>query len=255
MRILLGLMLGLALAGCDRAPGTDAGIGPALPREPNMLKTYDGTSIAGWLYKAAKPKAVILLFHQAGSSKDEYGTIAPRLAAMGYTAYAIDQRSGGDLFGDNSTVHRTGKSTGFLEARQDLEAALAWGRTQGLPVIIWGSSYSAALVFEVAADNPASVDAVMAFSPGEYLGDGNPVTKAAARLRVPVYVTSAKDPKEIAAAKAILAAVPGARKLQYVPDTGGTHGSSTLIKDKDPAGYEANWRAVEAFLRQVAPAS
>ncbi|WP_294102421.1 alpha/beta hydrolase [Sphingomonas sp.] len=255
MRILLGLTLGLLLAACDRPSGAQADTGPALPREPNMLKTYDGTSIAGWLYKAAKPKAVVLLFHQAGSSKDEYGTIAPRLAAMGYTAYAIDQRSGGDLFGDNSTVHRTGKSTDFLSARQDLEAALGWARTQGLPVILWGSSYSAALVFEVAADNPASVDAVMAFSPGEYLGDGNPVTKAAARLHVPVFVTSAKDPKEIEAAKAILAAVPGPRKVQYVPDAGGTHGSSTLIKDKDPAGYDANWRAVEAFLRQVAPTS
>ena len=255
MRVLLGLMLGLSLTACDRGAGPEAASGPALPREPNMLKTYDRTSIAGWLYKAAKPKAVILLFHQAGSSKDEYATIAPRLAAMGYSAYAIDQRSGGDLFGDNSTVHRNGKSTGYLEARQDLEAALAWGRTQGVPVILWGSSYSAALVFLVAADNPADVDAVMAFSPGEYLGDGNPVTRAAARLRVPVYVTSAKDPQEIATARSILAAVPGARKLQYVPDAGGRHGSSTLIKDKDPAGYEANWRAVEAFLRQVTTAN
>lgn len=253
MRLLLVLLLGFSLTACDPSPGGDANAGAALPREPNMLKTYDGTNIAGWLYKAAKPKAVVLLFHQAGSSKDEYATIAPRLAAMGYTAYAIDQRSGGDLFGDNSTVHRTGKSTGFLEARQDLEAALSWARTQGLPVILWGSSYSAALVFEVAADHPADVDAVMAFSPGEYLGTGNPVTHAAARLRVPVYVTSAKDPEEIETARAILAAVPGPRKLQYVPDAGGTHGSSTLIKDKNPAGYDANWSAVEAFLRQVTP--
>lgn len=253
MRMLFGLLLGLSLTACDPAPGGEAAAGPALPREPNMLKTYDKTNIAGWVYKAAKPKAVVLLFHQAGSSKDEYATIAPRLAAMGYTAYAIDQRSGGDLFGDNSTVHRQGRSTGFLEAKQDLEAALAWGRQQGVPVILWGSSYSAALVFLVAAEHPADVSAVMAFSPGEYLGDPDLVKRAAAKIRVPVYITSASDPQEVATAKAIFDAVGSSRKQQVVP-TAGTHGSSTLIKEKDAAGYDANWRAAEAFLRQVTDA-
>ncbi len=246
------LAVALVLVGCDNVAGVDPSAAAAGQREPNMLKTYDKTNIAGWLYRAAKPKAVILLFHQAGSSKDEYATIAPRLAAQGYTAYAIDQRSGGDLFGDNSTVHREGRSTGFLEAKQDLEAALAWARQQGLPVILWGSSYSAALVFLVAADNPADVDAVMAFSPGEYLGDPDLVKRAAARVRVPVYVTSASNAQEVAAAKSIVDAVGGPRKLHYVP-VAGTHGSSTLIKERDAAGYDANWRSVEAFLAQVAP--
>lgn len=263
MRRLRGLRIGqtigvlaltLALAGCDNVAGVDPSAAARGQRVPNMLKTYDKTNIAGWLYQAARPKAVVLLFHQAGSSKDEYATIAPRLAALGYTAYAIDQRSGGDLFGDNSTVHREGRSTGFLEAKQDLEAALAWARQQGLPVILWGSSYSAALVFLVAADNPADVDAVMAFSPGEYLGDPDLVKRAAARVRVPVYVTSAKDAKEVAAAKSIVDAAASARKLQYVP-VAGTHGSSTLIKERDAAGFDANWRSVEAFLAQVVPAT
>ena len=251
-RVIAGLVLALALAGCDNVAGVDPSVAAAGQREPNMLKTYDKTNIAGWLYKAAKPKAVVLLFHQAGSSKDEYGSIAPRLAAMGYTAYAIDQRSGGDLFGDNSTVHREGRSTGFLEAKQDLEASLAWARQQGLPIILWGSSYSAALVFLVAAENPADVDAVMAFSPGEYLGETDLVKRAASLLRVPVYVTSSGEAKEVAAAKAIVDAVRAPRKLHYVPQTG-THGSSTLIKERDPAGYDANWRSVEAFLAQVVP--
>lgn len=250
----LVLSLALVLAGCDNASGIDPSSGAALPREPNMLKTYDKTNIAGWLYKAAKPKAVILLFHQAGSSKDEYASIAPRLAAQGYTAYAIDQRSGGDLFGDNSTVHRTGKSTGYLEAKQDLQAALDWARTQNLPVILWGSSYSAALVFLVAAENPADVSAVMAFSPGEYLGEPDMVKRAAAKLRMPVYVTSASNADEVTAAKAIFDAVGSKRKQQIVP-IAGTHGSSTLIKEKDAAGYDANWRAAEAFLTQATQAN
>lgn len=47
---------------------------------------------------------MILLFHQAGSSKAEYATISPRLVAAGYSALAIDQRSGGELFGSNETA-------------------------------------------------------------------------------------------------------------------------------------------------------
>ena len=122
-----------------------------------------------------------------------------------------------------------------------------------MPVILWGSSYSAALVFLVAAEHPADVSAVMAFSPGEYLGDPDLVKRAAAKIRVPVYITSASDPQEVATAKAIFDAVGSSRKQQVVP-TAGTHGSSTLIKEKDAAGYDANWRAAEAFLRQVTEA-
>jgi len=72
--------------------------------EPVTLQARDGVSVSALLYEATQPKAVILLFHQAGSSKAEYATIAPRLVASGYTALAIDQRSGGSLFGPGGSA-------------------------------------------------------------------------------------------------------------------------------------------------------
>jgi alpha-beta hydrolase superfamily lysophospholipase len=69
-----------------------------------MLRARDGVSISGLAYAADHPKAIVLLFHQAGSSKAEYATIAPRLAAAGFSALAIDQRSGGSLYGPNDTA-------------------------------------------------------------------------------------------------------------------------------------------------------
>lgn len=250
MRFLLGMFGFVLLAGCG---GQNAANQPAPPRRPEMIKSADKIPLAGFLYPAAKPKAIILLFHQAGSSKYEYDTIAPRLAALGYTAYTIDQRAGGLLYGDNSTIALLSGSRPLIEAMPDLQAAVDWARPQGLPVILWGSSYSASLSFIVAANNPTVVKAVMAFSPGEYFDDKGMVTKAASRLRVPVFVTSAKDAGEIAAARQIIDAVPSQPKVQYVPQTAGTHGSSTLIDAKDPKGAAENWRAVEAFLKQVAP--
>ena len=127
-------------------------------------------------------------------------------------------------------------------------AALAWGKKQGTPVILWGSSYSAALVFGIAAD-PA-VKAVLAFSPGEYLGDDAPVAAAARQIKAPIFVTSASDVGEILAANAILAASPATTKQQHVPATG-VHGSSTLILKRNPTGAAANWTEVLAFLRNV----
>jgi len=211
------------------------------------LRARDGVSISGLAYTAEHPKAIVLLFHQADSSKAEYATIAPRLVAAGFTALAIDQRSGGTLFGPNETARRLGKEAGYEQAKPDLEAALDWATTQHLPVVLWGSSYSASLVFEVAAEHPQEVSAVMAFSPGEYFNDTKAVARAAAKVSVPIYVTSAPDAGEVSEAKAILAASLARSKTQYVPQAG-VHGSSTLIESQDPKGAAENWKHALAFL-------
>lgn len=211
------------------------------------FKARDGIVVHGNYYRAAHPKGLILLFHQAGSSKDEYSTIAPRLVEAGYSALAIDQRSGGDLFGTNETAAGLGRKADYLEAKQDLEAALAWGQKQKLPVLLWGSSYSSSLVFLVAAEHP-DVKAVLAFSPGEYFDNKSIVRDAASHVTAPIYVTSADTDEEIEAARSILAASPSSLKQQYIPRTGGVHGSSTLIEARDPKGAGDNWKALLAFL-------
>lgn len=218
---------------------------------PVTLTARDGVKIAGLVYAAPDPKAIILLFHQAGSSKAEYATIAPRLVTAGYTALAIDQRSGGAMYGPNETATQLGGTASYDEATPDLVAALDWAETKHLPVILWGSSYSAALVFEVAAAHPGAVRAVMAFSPGEYLDGGpNAVAQAAAKVRVPIFVTSSPDEDEVSAARKILAASPAVGKMQYVPKFG-VHGASTLIKTRDPKGTDAAWDHVLAFLKTL----
>ena len=215
----------------------------AEPR-PIVLRASDGVSVYAWHYPAAdKSLPAILLFHQAGSNHAEYATIAPRLAALGHNSIAIDQRSGCRMWGQsNRTAAEYGKDTDYLAALPDLEAALAWPSSQGFPPrsIVWGSSYSAALVFLLAAKHPSAVAAVMAFSPGEYLGDNHSVKDAAAKMQAPVFITCARDSEEVAAARAIAGAVPRSLAVQFVPKSGGVHGSSTLRQDKNPVGSEDN---------------
>ena len=250
----------LALSGCHPKPANVPKETRAISAEPVTLIAEDGVRVAGVHTSVEKPKALILLFHQAESGKDEYATIAPRLATWGYASLRIDQRTGGDLFGGNETARGLGVPKGhvatpaeYLAAKPDLEAALAWARDQKLPVILWGSSYSASLVFLLAAEHPGAVKAVMAFSPGEYFDDNTLVARAAAKVKAPVFVTSAQDGHEIDAARDILAVVPGVQKEQFVPKQGGVHGSSTLLRAKNKDGAEPAWAAVIAFLRKVAP--
>ncbi|MYL99952.1 alpha/beta hydrolase [Novosphingobium sp. FGD1] len=203
------------------------------------------------LYPAERARAAILLFHQANGSAAEYKTIAPRLAALGYEILTIDQRSGGDVFGPNLTVNANGRSSDFLSAEPDLEAALSWARTRKLPVIVWGSSYSAALVFRLAARHPGDIAAVIAFSPGEYLGRPDAVRSAARQIASPIFAAAASDWEEQAAVRAIIDAAPSQSETAYLPSTGGIHGSSTLDATRNPTGADAAWAAVAKFLEQL----
>jgi dienelactone hydrolase len=215
------------------------------------FRSADGVTVYGTFHAVRSSKPTIVLFHQADSSRHEYDAITPRLNAAGYATLAIDQRSGGTLFGKNETMQAFTTQVAYPSALPDMEAAVAWAvRRSGGPVIVWGSSYSSSLVFVLAAKHPRDVRAVIAFSPGEYF-DGKPgVAAAAAHIDVPIFVDSAANAEEISAAKAILAASPSHRKVQYVP-TAGVHGSSTLLPAKDPSGAAANWNAVLAFLKDI----
>jgi len=221
---------------------------------PVLFKAADGVAVYAQQYTGGTTTApVILLFHQAGSSKSEYAPIAPRLAQLGYNVLAVDLRAGGDLYQPtNETVQHLGHSATYLEAFPDMEAALAWARHSyaKAPVYVWGSSYSAALVFALAAKHPRDVAAVLAFSPGEYFTDKHFVENAAREVRVPVFIDSAADPAEEKSARDIYNVLRSREKEQYVPKNG-IHGSSTLRDDRDHDGAAENWDAVTAFLAKL----
>lgn len=198
-------------------------------------------------YKGQGERALIVLFHQAGSNLHEYDPIVPRLHQLGFDTLAVSQRSGGAQFGgENETAQGVGGAPDYFHAYPDMEAALAFARGKAGRVVVWGSSYSSALVFKLASEHPKGVVGVLSFSPGEYFGGAFSVKMAAAKVVAPVFVTSASDAGEISAAKAIVAEVPG-DATQFVPKRG-VHGSSTLRDDQNPEGMAENWAAVEVFL-------
>ncbi len=213
----------------------------------------DGLQITADVYETKESDQYIILFHQAGWSRGEYKEIAPKLNELGYNCIAIDQRSGGAVNDTknktNALAKKSGKPTEFIDAFQDIEAAVSYVKTTYSPkkVIIWGSSYSSALVLKYAGDYPEEVQAVLSFSPGEYFGKKEFITKSAANIKIPVFITSSQSEKS--SWSGIYDAIPTSTKKSFLPTTKGNHGSRALwAKFSDNNAY---WDAVQEFLKTI----
>lgn len=202
---------------------------------------------------------LVLLFHQAGWSRGEYREIAPKLVEAGYRVMAVDQRSGGGVNGVRNETHRRAAKKGlgrsYLDAYVDMEAALRYARKElkAKRVIVWGSSYSASLVFRLAAEHADEVTAVMSFAPGEYFEKQKGpiyIWDFAKRVKQPLFVTSSKKERE--QVWPIFDASPAEKKILFTPASKGQHGSRALwSKWPDNDVY---WAAVNGFLSHYAPA-
>lgn len=247
VRCLSAVLLACLSFGCSREQPQQE---TASPAGGFTIKAADGVVVYGDLYEGPRGEKgpIVLLFHQAGSSAAEYEPIAPRLVEAGFSCLAVDQRSGGDMFGRNRTVDENRFRTPQLyeAAYADMVAALDWAVQKGFdPIVVWGSSYSASLCLRLAAER-REVGAVLAFSPGEYFNEKGVVAGWASRVRVPVFVAS--SPGEVEKASSIFERIRSKGSSQFVPDEG-VHGSSMLRKDKNPRGAEEVWRAVFSFLK------
>lgn len=220
------------------------------------FQATDGATIHGTWYRSGDTaSALILAFHQGGASGEaEYGPIAPQLNRMGYDLLAIDQRAGGSLFGGvNRTVQARGGETGYCDAAPDLEGALTYARyhVRDQPIILWGSSYSAALVLRLAATNPEGVIGVLAFSPAS----GDPMERCKGeevsdRIRIPVLALRPRGEveRETVALQAELFRSQGHQTFVAEP---GAHGSSMLVEERVGSSVEETWDMVLNFLNTV----
>lgn len=210
----------------------------------------DGLTITANSYEVIPSENYILLCHQAGYSRGEYRDIAKELNKLGYNCLAIDQRSGKDCNSmTNETAMRAAmekKATDYLAAEQDILAAIDFiHKKTDKQLILWGSSYSASLALKIAKEND-KVQAVIAFSPGEYLKDIK-VNEAISGLDKPVFATGAK--KEMKDVENVMVNVKSAIKDVFSPAEAGTHGSSALW-ETTPNNAEY-WAALKAFLEKL----
>lgn len=231
--------------------------GNSIALEQVEFTAADGVRIFGDVYasSAGKHAPIILLFHQAGGdARGEYAGIARRLQENNYNVLAIDQRAGGTRFGgvNRTMVELDRQDYGYCDAYPDLEAALRHARAQGFdgPLAVWGSSYSAGLVFQLGAENSAEVDAILGFSPasGAPMADC-PLTPFLTNLEVPALALRPQGEFEIESVQAQMREFEKHGVHTYVADPG-VHGSSMLNAERVAASTETTWKVVLQFLAE-----
>jgi len=241
-------ILGLAVlvAGCGSSK-TEVGV-VARTATQVTFPASDGQTVYADLYSSAKQpaQAVVLMFHQAGSSAREYASIAPQIGDLGFDYIATDQRSGGDLYGLNRTLVK-GKQGDYLAAYHDLEGALSYVKSKPYKtIIVWGSSYSSSLVFKLAAEHP-EVKGVLSFSPGEYMDDKTAVSGWMSKTTVPVFFACTEDEWADGRSKLFATIASKEKTSNILP--GAVHGSSTLIPEKSKAAPDY-LKLVTTFLKR-----
>lgn len=217
--------------------------------ENATFPSKDSLLISAKVYGANPSYPTILLCHQARYNKSEYDGIAERLQQSGFNCIAIDQRSGGPIGAvQNETYNRAiakDLPTDYVDAQQDIEAALEFAKTRfNTPVILWGSSYSSTLALYIGAEN-TTVQAVVSFSPGDYLADDKgslvPIMETFAK---PYFITSSRSE-----GKGVAALLPESKKehqVVFTPQGPGHHGSRALWINQ--SGGEEYWEAIEEYL-------
>lgn len=219
--------------------------------EKITFHSRDGLLITADHYKVAGHKGMIHLCHRSHCNRAEYRETAPKFNALGYSCLAIDQRSGMKVFGeDNETKNRAKAqklATGYLDAKPDVEAAIAFAEklNGGQAIILLGSSYSAALALLITSETQ-QLKATLVFSPGEHLKGVNLAEKITS-IKSPVYASSAK--KEIEEVEEVLQFVDPQYITHFKPQEEGFHGSKILWESV--SGFEKHWEQIEVFLNAV----
>jgi len=212
--------------------------------------SLDSLLVTANLYHYGDDAPVIVLCHQAGLNKIEYVKIAEVLFLKGFNCISIDQRSGGHLVEwFNETMLRAvekGKPVGYLDAEQDIIAAVDFAVAKyKKKVILWGSSYSATLALYLAVKNE-NIEAVIAFSPGDYFAEQKHSLKEELKgFKKPMFITSSKD-EAVEVTRMLLNIHLNENQVHFIPESKGMHGSRALWKT-----YEYNqeyWRAITDFL-------
>lgn len=227
----------------------------ALSQETIKFLAPDKVPITADLYVPNPANSTfIILFHQAKYSRGEYIAIAPKLNELGFNCMAVDLRSGDAINGIRNETYSYADSihlkTRYTDAYPDMRSAVSYVRSKfpNAKVILLGSSFSASLSLKLAADFPKGINAVVAFSPGEYFSaygwSRDIITISAARIKCPVFITSSKS--EMEQWKTIYEAIPVATKISFIPNATGKHGAKALWSNF-PESKEY-WTALKSFL-------
>jgi dienelactone hydrolase len=210
----------------------------------------DGLLITADLYMQDKSLPYIILYHQANFSRGEYKETAPKLMKLGYNCLAVDLRSGKEVnYIQNETAARARDKNlpvGYLDAEKDMLSAIDYIKKQTKEkIVLFGSSYSASLALKISKGNN-NVNAIVAFSPGEYFQQQLVLKTTLAKLDKPIFIASTDG--EHPFIKEMMSGVSDNLITWWTPSKGpGTHGSKALWHSSP--GNDECWMSLLIFFK------
>ena len=226
--------------------------GMARGQEAVTFPAGDGLKVRGDLYLRDNSLPFIILCHQAASNRSEFYDIAPRLLNLEYNCLAIDLRAGGKVgFTENETALHALENkvpVDMLDARSDLAAAIDFvQRLNRKPVILLGSSSSASLCL-LMARNDQRVQAVVAFSPGEYFQPRINMEEEIRGFSKPLFICGTQS--EYSYLQRMTSHIqPGSFTLFKPEKSQGDHGTRALSQAGE--ARDEYWFALMMFFKEV----
>lgn len=133
-----------------------------------------GAPVEGYTWKAANPRAAILIAHGFGEYIGRYTThyqgLIPALVNLGFDVYGYDQRGHGQSLGRRALVNIEVLVRDHLLAREQL-------RRQPLPTYVLGHSLGGLVTALSAARDPRGLSGLVLSSPALLVGENEPRAK------------------------------------------------------------------------------
>jgi dienelactone hydrolase len=226
--ILITALLGLAAGGLQAAASQEV-----------SFRTDDGVTIAGTLYLPARSGPGIILLHALGRTREDWHTVASRLADAGFVALAIDLRG----HGASGPLPEGTDLQDLTKMMADVKAARAFlaTRREVAPDRIGfaGASIGANLSVLFAANDP-TVRSLALLSPGiDYRGLRPEAALKKYAARPALLVASQEDNYAANAARQLATAGPGIRELRILNGAG--HGTTMIARQPDLAASLVDW--------------
>lgn len=203
-------------------------------------------------YTVSEGLPYVVLFHEQGSSRGEFKTIARRLCKMDYNCLAVDIRNGGTRgFVSNETVKRCREQrcpTDREDIENDMNAAIRYAFFRSdLPVILFGSGVNASLSLKLATESEL-VKAVVALSPGEYFLPAISIHDTISNLRKPVFITSSQS--EFPYMEQLVSGMDEHYVTLFKPELGeGSRGTGSLTTENEH--NSEYWLALLLFFKDL----
>jgi dienelactone hydrolase len=217
----------------------------SFPTSDNLIVTADH-------YISKKSNPYIILLHTEGSSRAEYDFIATRLLKLNYNCLAVDLRSGDRYeFTTNETAKRAkemGLANGLYESAKDVKASIDYVKSlSDSSIILFGSSFSATLSI-ILAENDSLIDAVIAFSPGNFFSPESDLKEIIPDYKKPLFAGFSVD--EFPFVEEIFAETELNNLTVFKPiNSNGIRTTKALLNSN--AGSDEYWFALLVFFRNI----